>query len=278
MSKKRIRLAKTGKWIYNITVKYGDKMENIYESIRDDQQEITYMENPNDIFSHFHESVEINYALGDVAVQNNEKTLILHEGQFAFHAPYDIHSNKNGKIIALVLPKKHISDFLSYTKFVSLKDKFFTDDDGEILTLLKKFKNLANYNELEIKGLINLLIGRIIRKTTLVATENDKDSSLIYRIVKYINNNYADKITLDLLSEELNYSKSHISHTIGTYLSCNLNAYLNKVRLTNFVEKTKNNPEKIITNALDVGFDSLQTFYRNFKKFYGVSPYKYFKN
>lgn len=121
------------------------------------------------------------------------------------------------------------------------------------------------------------MLGEIIAKTTLIASENDKNSSLIYNIVRYINDNYANKITLELLASEFNYSVSHISHTIGTYLSCNLNTYLNKVRLTNFVELTKNNPEKIITNALEVGFDSLQTFYRNFKKFYGISPYKYFK-
>ncbi len=253
-------------------------MKNIYESIRDNDQKIIYIEYPNDIFSHFHEAVEINYALGDVTVQNNAKTAILHKGQFVFHNSYDIHSNKHGEIIALILPKTYIADYLSYTKFSVLKENFFDDEDGEIFSLIKKFKDLATYNELEIKGLVNLLIGKIVRKTTLVETENGKDSSLIFKIVKYINDNYASKITLDLLASEFNYSKSHISHTIGTYLSCNLNTYLNKVRLTNFVELTKNNPEKIITNALDVGFDSLQTFYRNFKKLYGMSPYKYFKN
>lgn len=252
-------------------------MENIYESVRDDQQEIIYFEKPNDIFSHFHEAIEINYALSDVTVQNNEKTALLGKGQFAFHDSYDIHSNKNGDIAVLILPKKHISDYLSFTKHVYLKEKFFKDDDGEIFTLLKSFENISQKNELEIKGLINLLLGEIIAKTTLIASENDKNSSLIYNIVRYINDNYANKITLELLASEFNYSVSHISHTIGTYLSCNLNTYLNKVRLTNFVELTKNNPEKIITNALEVGFDSLQTFYRNFKKFYGISPYKYFK-
>lgn len=252
-------------------------MDNIYESLRDDQQEIFYFEKPKDVFSHFHEAVEINYALSDVAVQNNEKTTILSKGQFAFHDSYDIHSNKNGDIIALILPKKFIADYLSFTKHTSLKEKFFKDDDEEILTLLKKFKDLSQKNELEIKGLINLLLGRIIAKTSLIKTESDKNSSLIYKVVKYINDNHTNKITLELLSSEFNYSVSHISHTIGTYLSCNLNTYLNKVRLTNFVELTKNSPDKIITNALAVGFDSLQTFYRNFKKFYGVSPYKYFK-
>lgn len=86
-------------------------MENIYESVRDDQQEIIYFEKPNDIFSHFHEAIEINYALSDVTVQNNEKTALLGKGQFAFHDSYDIHSNKNGDIAVLILPKKHISDY-----------------------------------------------------------------------------------------------------------------------------------------------------------------------
>lgn len=252
-------------------------MEGLYENLRDDEQQICYFETGTEIFSHFHSSIEINYALSSVLLQHNENFLEVEKNNFVFQDSYDIHSNKNGTIAVLIIPKKYLFNFIAFKKNLKLKDFLFKDENGEILNLMRQFNDLKNKNQLEIQGLVDYCLGKILSKTKLVETKSVQDSPLICQIIKYLNENYKQKITLDSLSDYFGYSRSHISHTISEYLSCNLNTYLNKIRLFNYIELTKSNSEKIITNCYECGFDSLQTFYRNFKKVYNTSPFNYFK-
>ncbi|HBJ97592.1 MAG TPA: hypothetical protein DDY82_00750 [Clostridiales bacterium] len=252
-------------------------MEGLYENLRDNEQQICYFETETEFFSHFHSSIEINYALSPVLIQHNENFLEVEKNNFVFQDSYDIHSNKNGTIAVLIIPKKYLSNFIAFKKNLKLKDFLFKDDNGEILNLIRQFNDLKNKNQLEIQGLVDYCLGKIISKTKLAENKSVQDSPLICQIIKYLNENYKQKITLDSLSDYFGYSRSHISHTISEYLNCNLNTYLNKIRLINYIELTKSNSEKIITNCYECGFDSLQTFYRNFKKVYNTSPFNYFK-
>jgi AraC-like DNA-binding protein len=50
------------------------------------------------------------------------------------------------------------------------------------------------------------------------------------------------------------------------------------VRLGNVCHLYENSNATLLSLALDSGFDSLRTFNRNFKKFYGMPPKEYFKS
>ena len=57
--------------------------------------------------------------------------------------------------------------------------------------------------------------------------------------------------------------------------------YLNQIRINDVIaeaEKGGLENKKLIDYAMDAGFESVQTFYRAFRKTVGVTPKKYFSD
>lgn len=256
-------------------------MNPFLEIKRENDDRLSFSPSEGDWLPHFHSHLELHYAIneGSTLIINGEKRT-LKVGEFAFSDVYAIHSTSGTPTLCLIIPPKYINDYLEYKKEKQITQYFFKDFHGTIKEILNKF-NESDLNELKIKGLVNLLLSEIYKinqETAKVGDINDEsENPLIRDIIVWLNTNYAKKITLDDICAEFGYCRSHISKTLNHYLGCNLNNYLCKIRLNKVAEKMKANKQnKIITVAYDCGFDSLQTFYRCFKKVYNCSPYQYF--
>lgn len=112
--------------------------------------------------------------------------------------------------------------------------------------------------------------------------------SIIENIQTYLENfenekRYLDRyVSLKTMSMECGTNKSYLSKIINHYKKEHFISYLNSLRLNSIVEEWKVNPKSrrkpIQEIAEKAGFSSAQSFSRNFKEKYGISPTYFLKH
>lgn len=88
-------------------------------------------------------------------------------------------------------------------------------------------------------------------------------------------------LSLITLSSKLGTNRTYVSQAVKTAFGCNFSDYVNKYRIDYAIELMKSKPKKeiFIQNiATECGCGSVQTFYRYFKEYIGVSPAKWLEN
>lgn len=91
-------------------------------------------------------------------------------------------------------------------------------------------------------------------------------------LIRFIEEEYSQKISLQELVFELNRSKTYLNQKFKLETSYTFNEYLNRYRIYKAIDLLKNSEEKISTIALEVGFSNYRYFIDIFKKYTQVLP------
>ncbi|MFW6006918.1 MAG: AraC family transcriptional regulator [Halanaerobiales bacterium] len=94
----------------------------------------------------------------------------------------------------------------------------------------------------------------------------------IKKIIKFIHNNYDQKIDLDKMAGKLNLSKYYFSHIFKEIIGQTPIEYLNKYRINKAAHLLLNSDKKILDISLLTGFNNLSYFIKTFKKFKNMTP------
>lgn len=97
-------------------------------------------------------------------------------------------------------------------------------------------------------------------------------------VIKYVENNYAEKITITEIAEIAGFSESHFMRYFKETMGTSFIDYLKDYRLTMAARLLLSSDDAIINIAAEVGFDNVSYFNRSFKARYGISPRQYRKN
>jgi YesN/AraC family two-component response regulator len=97
-------------------------------------------------------------------------------------------------------------------------------------------------------------------------------------IIKYINEHYAEPVTLTGISERFLISRYHLSRVFKESIGFTFIEYLNDVRIKEAQRLLRETNHKVINIAETVGFESVAHFGRVFKSVSGSSPLTYRKN
>lgn len=96
-------------------------------------------------------------------------------------------------------------------------------------------------------------------------------------ILKYIENNYMNRIKVAEVAELVEFSESHFMRYFKETMGTSFIDYLREYRLTMAARLLLVSEASILSIAQEVGFDNLSYFNRAFKARYGVTPSKYRK-
>lgn len=256
-------------------------MKNIvYESHHDKRSGlmVSYRESA-DVNEHFHRSYELLYIIeGKLEANVMNKRFVASKDDIVFVNKYYSHSYKivgSYKKYVLIIPPRMCDDFDDILKDKTLSshlsDKKFNRSLLFVLESLKD-KNEVSTNIVR-KGYVNVIIGELLNHYKLVSIKKNSNIEVIVKILDYIDHNYNADLTLENISEYFGYSKYYFSRLFNDYINENINNYINMIRIQNVVKRIKENKEEKIADIVySCGFNSLPTFYRSFKKIYGVSP------
>ncbi|MBD2844310.1 helix-turn-helix transcriptional regulator [Paenibacillus sp. IB182496] len=106
------------------------------------------------------------------------------------------------------------------------------------------------------------------------AKKNLTDSTMAF-IVNYMEQHYADDLSLDLLASKLKITSSYLSGLFKNKIGVNFKQYLNAIRMKQAEHLLLHTNLKIQDIADQVGYRSLTPFMRMFKKTTGHTPSEY---
>lgn len=245
------------------------KKHGFYENNADGNQYFNFHSaTDNFIPAHYHGSTEMIFVKeGRVKVVVNGHEKLLTRGEIAVFHRFEIHyicGESGSDIYVLIftdsfLPKnlqqQKLSNFLptcpQTPSFFALLDWF----DG-----VRKTATLAMQ-----QSFVGLIVGALCNVYPTEAYEKT-DAQGFVQILSFIENNYAEPLTLDSLAERFGYTRNYFSMLFNKYTGMHLRKYLNRMRVEHVIQMHKEHPDTAIGQiAISCGFNSLSTFYRAVK-------------
>lgn len=139
--------------------------------------------------------------------------------------------------------------------------------------IIKEFDMKMPFYEIHIKGLFIELLVHLFRENywvqnpSLYSSMND-----LYKIQTFLKHNVSRKVHLNELSEIFNISKYHLVRQFNKVFGMGPIQYHQLTRLKKAKEKIQFTSMSISAISDELGFESIQSFSRAFKKSEGVPP------
>lgn len=102
-------------------------------------------------------------------------------------------------------------------------------------------------------------------------------TTLIKDITTYIEDNYSQKITLEMLADKANISVYYLSHIFKQYTNQTPIEYLNQYRLSTAAHLLRTTDDSIMDISFECGYNNVSYFNRAFKTKYNMTPKEYRK-
>ncbi|WP_328587814.1 AraC family transcriptional regulator [Konateibacter massiliensis] len=209
------------------------------------------------------------------------------------HYPRFIDAQKPYRRFVLWVSRDYLNELMQVSKdygylmqhvLVSKKYVFHTDPidfnaiQSMIFGLIEEIKSDRFARDAEITLRLGSLL--IFLNRMIYDQNSDKtfraEKALYLKLCDYINENPEENLSLDALAEKFYVSKYYISHAFKSNIGISIHQYITKKRLQVCREAILGN-ETISSVYERYGFRDYSSFYRAFKKEYGISP-KEFKN
>ena len=147
---------------------------------------------------------------------------------------------------------------------------FEVPEEFKVMQITNSLEYCSTLEEFEdvLQGLIHSVAGYM--------REHCKGSDYIIDFVKkYINENYANDISLEMIADKLNITKNYLSAYFKNKAGVNLSDYINGIRIKKSIELMKDPAVMIHEASAAVGIPNTNTFIRLFRKHTGKAPREY---
>lgn len=245
-------------------------MNSFYEHRRDTNEKITVLSGGHFVFpAHFHHHLELFIMKkGNISISCNGKNYDLNGGSIAFFNSYNIHSYfaQPSAILGycIIIPTECAVNFTKRNKNKSIISPVIRKEKlcDEIYDLVQRYL-ISNDSEDIKNNCIELILSLIEKHLNFIPTKSDEQTTtLVKKILMYINDNFKSDVSLKTLSKILGYSDAHISRIFSLYVKKSLPDYVNELRFKEVNRLIENTNGKITDLIFDAGFNSIQTYYR----------------
>lgn len=167
----------------------------------------------------------------------------------------------------------------------------FKQPDEEVGMLVKKQLFLINeYYETEsthkdllitsaLFHLIYLLVEHLsVDKKDKVELKSEKNKHRITSIINYIDENYQEDLTIELLSEVFHLSEGHLSKLFKENLGMTIKAYISQTRAKEVRQALLASDLPLIDIAIMCGFPNVKSMNKVFKDLYQCTPSQFRRN
>jgi AraC-like DNA-binding protein len=278
-------------------------MDGIYEKVdyENNSSILLHINHETDNYPiHWHTAIELIMPItGYYSVVIGKTTYQLREGEILVIPPGELHeliAPAEGVRRILLFDFSLITNLRGFSNIISVMNQPRLINENNAPDILPQLQTLFdeitteytsqnNLREAAIYALIIqifVLLGRKYMNTESLFPDVkvNKQKEYIEKfnlIFEYINNNYMEDISLDMIADVAGFSKFHFSRLFKQFTDMSFYDYLNQRRVKE-AEKLLLNPNLSITEiALRSGFSSISTFNRVFKSFKECTPTE-FKN
>lgn len=99
-----------------------------------------------------------------------------------------------------------------------------------------------------------------------------KASKYVAQMIAYIQENYADKVSIQDLVKQLGISSTYLNQKFKSETTYTFNEFLNRYRIQKAMDQLKTGEGKVYNIASDVGFKDYKYFISIFKKYVNITP------
>lgn len=181
---------------------------------------------------------------------------------------------KHCKKFSLLLENYLIKFDTSILKF-NPTTYLFHDDTGEIFSMINNIERESDAQKYGCTELMRCYLIEILVTTMRKIIDDGKyieKNSVTEYIIKYIDENYMEKIFLTDISSHLNYSIPYISMKFKDDTGFLFSEYLQKKRVDETARLIANTSRKISDISSSVGYDDVKFFTKIFKKYMNTTP------
>lgn len=246
---------------------------------------------------HIHDELEILEAnIGKVGVRAAGREIVLNKGESVLiksrvpHQTYAVCNYSSHSAMQFLpdllseTPISHSGKYLS--RFINSGDMYIFHSDNPVTAELHSYiaaiyneyeKKLPSY-ELYIKANLQLMLGCFYRNGILNNADdffNSHEIGKIMPLLKYIDENYAEPITLEQAGKILNLNRDYFCRLFKKATNMTFTDYLNYVRICHTEKPLTFSDKSIAEISLDAGFSSVSYFNRVFKKYKLITPSEY---
>ena len=229
------------------------------------------------MFLHIHPSAELLLVTrGEMTVhilgRESEK---ISEGECAFIFPFQSHSYE----------RPEGTEYFRFNFLPSLVRSFFAPNEMNTGDKSVFSININEYGPFlecvrsgcvsvyKVKGFLYSMIGDYCAQTTFTAKHID--DNVLSKVISYIDAHKSERISLRDTAQALGYNEKYLSRCINQSAGFGFSTLLSTLRTDLASYLLKNTDRTIVDIAIECGFGSERTFYRQFKLVTGLTPSEY---
>ncbi len=221
-------------------------------------------------------------------------TYKLQPDQILFIPPgvtHELIAPSSGKRYIYLMNVSHFTSMRSFARIMSIlsqpllitreeNEKAYDEIHDLLMQMSAEYFNAGDYSDLSIPSLLLQLFislgknyaDQINASYDVISTRRKEYMDLFTNTLKYIDEHFTEKLSLEDMAVKTGFSKFHFSRLFKKYTNYNFSDYL-CLRRVHEAETLLQRPDIPITDvAITSGFSSISTFNRIFKMQKGCSP------
>jgi len=240
------------------------------------------IDNPYHFKTHGHEFYEIDIIIsGNCDFVVNGLTYRQDTQSVGFVSPLDFHSLDSAsgmEYYNIMFYGECISDKLMsliHRKETPIMVKMSKETFGRIIVMCEMLageekRNGYQKNHYSI-NLIECILIEILRANGLTTEMETNDNSAMDIVLRYIHENFQNRITLAEVASEIDISPNYMSKKFREYMGKRFQDYLSEIRCKHAKNLIRSTDKKLFEICFESGFNSFSQFERSFKKCCGMS-------